>query len=199
MRTLIRCSVPAVLLFLSLPDSSEAQQRRNSRPATDNVIVRNREQQERAFALDHIADGTNKPRPKGQLTYTQLREDFIKVQEINNQLLMAASKSFPDGPGAIEKAAAEVVKRAERLRSGLALPPADDSAETEASHDPGDLLSQVKALDKQVTAFVTNPVFKNPQVIDNEQARIASDRLDGIISLSRELKENAQKLKKTKR
>ena len=52
-------------------------------------------------------------------------------------------------------------------------------------------------LNKTIMRFVNNPVFQAANSVDVNLAKKASDDLDQVISLTLDLKQNAQKLRKT--
>jgi hypothetical protein len=202
MRSLLLGLVLTTTVIISMSVSALAQSRGSgSRPTPGEGVMRDRELQQRSIALEHMADSTKKEKQKDpKLAYAEIKEDFVKLQETNNVLLEAAFKSLPEGPDPIEKAAAEITRRAERLKVNLVLPlPSEDSHQEEAGarfEFDGDLLKGIKALDEHITAFVTNPLFRNPRVLDSKKAMDASAELEQVIDASKSLRRSAEKLKK---
>jgi len=51
-------------------------------------------------------------------------------------------------------------------------------------------------LDKTIMGFVTNPVFQAANTLDLNQAKKASNDLEQVLTLTDDLKQNAQRLRK---
>ena len=145
-----------------------------------------------------MADGLNKEkRNDPKLEAKQIREDFVRIQELNIQLLEAASKAPPIKIGMVAKAAQEVSERAQRLQSNLLLPASSEQKDKDdADASPDDVILQIKSLDERITAFVTNPMFRSLQVIDQKLAKDANAELEKVIITSRALQRNADKLRR---
>ena len=129
-------------------------------------------------------------------TYEEVAENFEQLQ-LRNYSLARAAAAGPIDYAAVKKEAAEVRKRASRLKGYLMLPKPDDDARPEAKEQPStpDGLKQaVASLDALVNAFVHNPVFQRPGVIDLEQSSKASRDLAGIIDLSDRVRRCAEGL-----
>ena len=60
----------------------------------------------------------------------------------------------------------------------------------------GPFREQLLLLDKTIMRFVTNPVFQAANTVDVNLAKKASSDLEQVISLTSDLKQNAQKLRK---
>lgn len=148
--------------------------------------------------MEHMADGLNKEkRNKPQLASKQIREDFVRIQELNIQLREAASKAPPLKIEMVIKVAREVNERAERLQSNLLLPDPPEQTNKDVANDSSDdVMKQIKFLDARITAFVNNPMFRTLQVLDQKLAKDASSELERIIDTSRELRRKADKLRR---
>ena len=72
------------------------------------------------------------PDQQRRLILVQIREDFLQIQILNDDLVQAARADSLDLK-VVAKGASEIAKRAERLRENLALP----ESESETEETPG--------------------------------------------------------------
>jgi hypothetical protein len=139
------------------------------------------------------------------IPYAEAKEDFRRLQLVNNEMMAAL---FPKGATApldcrlVSEAAAEINKRAARLKSNLRLPePERDGARRPQSvsvSDEGQLRDALIALDELIMRFVTHPVFKTPVTVDARQSAEVRQHLVRIIELSKAVRAGAQKLGRTR-
>jgi hypothetical protein len=134
------------------------------------------------------------------LRYEQSKEDFELLQVISSRL----SETVNSGAGPdylqIGKDAAEVKKRAARLKINLAFPePAKDekSKKRWEEFSTEEIKSAIGALDDLVKSFVSNPIFQQPRVLDVERSARAMRDLELIIKLSEQIQRRAEALSKT--
>ena len=151
-----------------------------------------REMQSREWALTHIPDEVNKHFKKEQISlFAQIREDFTRLQVINNEMMRTVFvKSIIDRK-LIAATTAEINKRGVRLSENLALPRIDDKAKNQKPDDAindSSLQAGLLALDHCIMSFITNPIFKQPNVVDSQNALKARSDLNLIIRLSERLK-----------
>ena len=151
-----------------------------------------REMQAREWALTHIPDEVNKHFKKEQISlFAQIREDFTRLQVIDNEMMRTVFVKSTIDRKLIAATTAEINKRGMRLSENLALPRIDDKAKNqkpdEARNDSS-LQAGLLALDRCIMSFVTNPLFKQPNVVDSENALKARSDLNLIIRLSEHLK-----------
>jgi hypothetical protein len=148
--------------------------------------------QGREWALSHIPDEVNKHFKKEQISlFAQVREDFTRLQIINNQIMQEVIMAGHIDRKLIAARTSEINKRAGRLSETLALPRLDDKAKNQRLDDEGNydnLRAGLLALDHCIMSFITNPLFKQPNVIDASLALKARRDLDLIIRLSKRLK-----------
>lgn len=134
-------------------------------------------------------------------TTKQAMEDFSEIQKINRNIV-TASKETPLSLEKIAEDAKQMSARASRLKTSLALPsPPKQSNKTELAPagSTEDLMGQIKELDENVKAFVTNPVFRSVRQADKDASNDANDaslRLHQVIELSRVLQRSADKLRR---
>ena len=90
--------------------------------------------------------------------------------------------------------------KANDLKDSLSLP-ASEKSETPAKMPDVTTVRQFRAglllLDKTIMRFVNNPVFQAANTVDVNLAQKASADLEQVISLTLDLKQNAQKLRKS--
>jgi hypothetical protein len=188
----------AVFAMTLLIVTGASAQRSNSPSSRPSGLSSSRDMQERSLRMEHMADGLNKEkRNDPKLEAKQIREDFVRIQELNIQLLEAASKAPPIKIEMVVKVAQEVSERAQRLQSNLLLPePSEQKDKDDANASSDDVILQIKSLDERITAFVTNPMFRSLQVIDQKLAKDANAELERVIDASRALQRNADKLRR---
>jgi len=193
----LTAAICGVILSLGLSGPAMGQQSgTNNRPtATDRAIevtdINLRDAQIRSLELGkERASDKPLPRPAPQ-TVQQVQQDFSRIKEINAQIMKSyAAGEAPDYKN-LSEAMAEMNKCASRLKTNLVLPE-QAAYESREKSDRSPLLD----LNEVVTRFVTNPIFKNANTIDAEQAANAKRDLLGIIDLSHRIRKSAEKLSK---
>lgn len=148
--------------------------------------------QAREWALTHVPDEVKKHFKKEQVSlFAQIREDFTRLQMINNEMMRTVFVKGNVDLKLIAATTTEINKRAGRLSENLVLPRLDDKTKLEKHDDAGSdsgLQTRLLALDRCIVNFTTNPLFKQPNVIDAQLALKARRDLDLIIRLSKQLK-----------
>lgn len=198
--SLVAAAVPfaaALLFFAPSPAHAQsAQQRRDAQRA---------DMEARQRALRTLSDELKKrpkKEPDARPSYQQVAEDFEQLQLRNYNLSAAAEPGAALDYARIGEEAAEVRRRAARLKSTLALPATkkDGKHETvEASPTPEGLRAAVSSLDALVKSFVWNPVFQKPDVLDAEDSARAGRELEEILRLSEQVRSAAEALGKVKK
>ncbi len=148
----------------------------------------------------------SKPRPaprrlEPKLALAQIKEDFVRIQVVNNDLAGMVSRSGrePLDLKLVSKSAADIRKRAERLRDNLVLPEFDKVFEVPQLQAPTEaerLKSSLSLLRGIILEFVNNPHFDNAQLVDIQAAMKARRDLDDIIEVSGWIKQSSEKLHK---
>ena len=151
-----------------------------------------REMQAHEWALTHIPDEVNKHFKKEQVSlFAQIREDFTRLQVINNEMMQSVFVKKNIDRKLIVKTTSEINKRASRLSENLVLPRIDDKASVQKPDDTRNdrsLEARLLALDHCIMSFIANPLFKQPNVVDSQNALKARSDLNLIVRLSEELK-----------
>jgi hypothetical protein len=135
-----------------------------------------------------------------RLSLTQIKEDFRRLQVLNNEVMRAVSSRDQLDYKYISESAREIKKRAARLKINLVFPEAgsDEKPRTGQDAETPEIKSALAALDGLIARFVTNPVFKEVGVVDTRLGVKAGRDLDEIIELSDKVRKNAERMSKTR-
>lgn len=181
----------ALLLSPTRPARAQSQQQRRDE--------RRAEMEARQRALRTLSETLNKRRARAPAdtrpVYQQVAEDFTQLQLKNYDLSSAAEPEAALDYRRIREDAAEVRRRASRLKDALALPVVEDDEEQKKDGDalpPEGLKTAIAALDALVKSFVWNPVFQEPDVLDVENSTKAARELEGILRLSEQIRKAAE-------
>jgi hypothetical protein len=140
-----------------------------------------------------VSDVNAAPRPTAQ----QAMEDFLRIQQISRLLVDIAGADKPLPLDLVAKAAADVNKRAQRLKALLRLPKPPKSSE-EADTTPAttaeDIKEQIEKLGVGVKALVSNPMFQNVKAADRDLAAEASIDLQKVTEMSKVLQNAAEQV-----
>lgn len=162
-------------------------------------IIRERQ---RVMATRRVEEGLRTPADRARreeeerLALAQIREDYVRIQLVSNELAEAVSKPGELNLKLVVRSTSEIGKRAERLLSNLALP--EMPADMERVKVPGEGQAQLQPsllmLRRLVDRFVRSPLFREVNVIDAQVSTRARRDLEGIIELSDRLKKESEKL-----
>ena len=184
----------AAALFLAslVPVQAEAQA---SRTGIDRVLV----ERQRVFNNRRIEEELRRPaeRREPQLALVQIKEDYVRIQEVNRDMVQAATGGAALDLKFVAKSASEIRKRAERLKTNLALPEPEKTAKpakASAEAGPEQLKASLLTLGRLVALFVRNPIFREVNVVDAQQSVKAGRELEQIIELSGRLKKDSERL-----
>jgi hypothetical protein len=130
----------------------------------------------------------------------QANEDFSRIQTDDVDMLKVFSASKPPDYKRISDDAADIKKRATRLKDYLVLPPtAKDEKRKKMMADPApeELESSVPALKDLIQGFVKNPVFQQTtQRADYRDLAKARRDLDDIIDLTSKIRKTSDRMSK---
>lgn len=184
------------LLALACPCATHAQSGQTRRDEW------RAEMEARQRALRRWGDAARRPaskRPDGRPSYQEVAEDFKQLQLRSYELSLAAKAAAPHDYRQIREHAAEIKKRASRLRQTLALPDAGDAAKekrAEAAFTPEWVAAAVATLEAAVKSFAWNPTFQRPDVVVLEDSLRARRDLEEILRLSERITKCAEALGK---
>jgi len=127
------------------------------------------------------------------LVLAQIREDFSRIQLVNDDLIDAMSGKTAFDPRTIARAASEIKRRAKRLKQNLVLPSPPKDADASSETIAPDLRPYISRLSKLIESFVSNPMLSQRHVVDATLSLQASRDLEDMIGLSGKLKKAAEK------
>jgi hypothetical protein len=129
----------------------------------------------------------------------QTKQDFKRIQIIRNDVIDYLVAKKPLDYKLISEQAAEINKRANRLKSFL-MPSAPEEKEKGAGkqteYDGEQVRGALVKLCNTIHSFAGNPMFKDPATVDIQKAAGAGGDLLTIIQLSDDVKRSADRLGK---
>ena len=129
-----------------------------------------------------------------RLVLTQIREDFLKIQIVNDELRGMASYAPAPDLKRVSKSAAEITRCAQRLKENLDLPRSESIEKAQPRIEP--LSRSLSELNILINSFVENPVFERLGVIDAKLSAKASRDLEMIILISKQLRRTSERLRR---
>lgn len=203
-RRLLLTVIVAISSVLLLHTAAAQQPRQPGSAPPRNPRDRMIEDKIRADGIERLrrdAERTQKPETQPVKNFPQIKEDFERMQIINSDVLQAGAGAAAPDYRRLAEAAAEIKKRAARLKSGIF--PADtgkaSSAHDKETKEPRDLKALLSALDDAIAGFVHSPLFTNLRVVDAEDSANARRDIETVIKLSDRIRKEATKLEENKR
>lgn len=193
-------SAAAALLLVACAVGAQGQQRRNDERAARERMARDAaesEEREMMLALTERYHRSGERWREPRLAFPQIREDFLRLQVINNELARAVSGGRQLDLKLVAKTASEIKKRAERLKLNLALPEADGDEKVPASSPPADpeqLRMALSRLDGIILRFTNALHAKGVGSFDAQSSSRLRLDLEAIIGLSGRVKKSSEKL-----
>lgn len=191
-------SAAAVLLLATCALGQFPPGRPSERTSRETMAREAAESDEREMMLAlteryHRTGEQREPR----LAFAQIKEDFVRLQVVNNDLAKTVSGGGRLDLKLVTKSASEIKKRAERLKDNLALPDETGGVKIPASAPPADLeqlRTALSRLDGIVLRFANTLHAQGIRRFDAEfSARLRRD-LEAISSLSERIKKSSEKL-----
>src|SRR5687767_4088184 len=183
-----------IVIFSSALSLSSTSQVPGQGVRTGSPKDRSIEDKYRADEIERVRREAVKPQQRYQTKrFPQIKEDFERIQLINSDVLQAITLKAEPDYRRLSEAAAEVKKRATRLRSNLfpSESPFQSKQGDQRPKEPQDLKSLLTELDKAITTFVHNPMFENTRVVNQEDSKKAQEDLEKIIDLSARTRKRA--------
>ena len=140
----------------------------------------------RSDELERLHRESTTPNYRPTARFPEIKEDFERIQLINSDLLRVAASDAGLDYERISEGAAEITKRATRLKSNL-FPSGSKEREKEVGPRSGpreNLKFLLTGLDQAIFDFVHNPLFQNTKVVNPEDSSRAERDLQKIINLS---------------
>lgn len=184
-----------IMLLAATPLIAQSTTDRQMELGTREMILRN---------VGNTAAPPSNEREKRSI-FERINNNFKSIQVLNNDVrrnIIAANNFDYQRIAAIVE---EINKRAKDLKLYLTLPPSPPASGKQSNQQaqkqdlPGDrqLKALLLSLDQTINSFVTNPMFKNPQLNDVRQQTRAGQDLGRIIELSGSINQTAKRLRKT--
>lgn len=132
--------------------------------------------------------------------YKKIKDDFRDLQALNNKMMADAWAQDALDYSSIADMVSKIRGRASDLKDSLALPESENpqtATKTATVTTVRQFREQMLRLDKTIMSFVNNPVFQAANTVDVDLAKKASADLEQVLSLTQDLKQNAQKLRKS--
>lgn len=171
------------------PRSESATQRELQRTLERELLLKQMQ--------DAMARGPAVAQPGRQMALTQINEDFLRIQVVNNALAKTLATGGELDLRQVAQSASEIRKRAGRLKENLVLPESGEGRTKSSSEiEPGQLKAALAELDRLVVSFVHNPGFRSVSVVNAEWSARARSDLEGIIELSARVKKSSEQLHK---
>ena len=128
--------------------------------------------------------------------FKKIKDDFRTLQSLNNKMMSDAWLHEALDYSSIAQMISKIRGKANDLKEGLSLPESDENTpQTPTVTTAREFREELLLLDKTIISFVTNPIFQAANTVDINLAKKASADLERVISLSSDLKQNAQKLR----
>lgn len=145
--------------------------------------------QNRDWALGNIRSTPNRDANsqfarEQKLALDALRDDFRKLQIVNNDLMKRTFVESKIKPKEIRASLGEMRKLAQRLRTSFNLPEPKSSDKGTVTDYNVTLSPGLLLLDQAVMRFVENPFFQQPKVLDMELVSRAGTDLNEILRLT---------------
>lgn len=194
-------------------------------PGAGDKSLEDRNIKNRSIELERVkrdADkqpaGKQQAAPNTEVKFAEIKEDFEKIQNLQNKIVEAYTKGKQINYAEISTDAEEMNKSGVRLKGNLFPAPVavedkkdakknkkKEAAPVVAALDekqepekplPADVKSLIVELDNLIMVFTSNAMFTNPQIVSAaDNAKAASD-LERIIKLSAALKLESDKMAK---
>ena len=130
--------------------------------------------------------------------FKKIKDDFKDLQSLNNKMMADAWLEDALDYSSIADKVSKIRSKANDLKEGLSLPePEKTELKMPTVTTARQFREQLLLLDKTLMRFVTNPVFQAANTVDVNQAKKARGDLEQVISLTTDVKQNAQRLRKT--
>ncbi|HWT01291.1 MAG TPA: hypothetical protein VN256_13670 [Pyrinomonadaceae bacterium] len=158
------------------------------------------EQYERTLSLRLAGQVQRQPRrAEPKLALAQIREDFVRIQVVNNDLADAVSRRGPLDLKFVAKSASEIRKRAGRLKDNLVLPEHESAFVVPEARGSAEaqLKSSLVTLSELIHEFIANPLFEKANLVDIHLATKARRDLDDIMEVCGRVKKNSEELGKS--
>jgi hypothetical protein len=207
-RIFVMLVFPVALAF-ALATTASAQQSPTGPPPSESESARIRAERDmaaREWALRNMGKvkrvDVNVAPP--QVLLGKVKEDYVGIQVANNEMLKMLSAGKELDYKLITDTAAEIKKRAGRLKSYLVtLQLVKDNKDRKKNLDELELVeirASLLSLDASIFSLIESPVFKDfGKIVDLDNSEKARNDLDNIIELSERIKRSVDRSGKAAR
>ena len=132
--------------------------------------------------------------------FKKIKDDFRDLQALHNKMMAEAWMKDTLDYSSIADTVSKIRGKANDLKEGLSLPASENpqaDLKVPAVASVRQFREELLLLDKKIMSFVNNPVFQAANTVDVNLAKQASADLEHVMLLTVDLKQNAQKLRKT--
>ncbi len=136
-------------------------------------------------------------RSRRSLAASESFRDRKRIRALNLDLKRAVSPGGALDLNFLARSAAEINRRAKRLKSNLALPKPEQRTQKRSEAKLDELRASIPILESAITDFVENPTLKNGRVLDAKLRTRAAGDLNEVIELSDWWKKSSKKLAKS--
>ena len=189
-------TVTVSLVGLATPLFAQASR---GRVAADRARAKEADLQHynREMALRNLGKEQPPSEQQQKLALKQIKEDFERMQFVNNEMMRTVSASETLDYKSISDTLSEINKRAKRLKSNLRMEDGERDGAKQTASEGVELKQSLYQLDNLIMGFVTSPLFQNTTVTDANLRLKAGRDLDGIIDMSQTIRKTAERLSKT--
>jgi hypothetical protein len=181
----------ALLMMASATLLSAAVNAQNPTINSRRTPHASRDMRYREWSMKSMEKNSARTPEEQKLAWSQIREDFKRIQVIDNDLAKHRASSQILDSKLVEKAVAEIHKCAARLQVNLMFPK-EAAAPGEKSQNEYQISTLLSGLSGLIKRFVNNPVFGEVEALDLQAAATAKRDLERIMELSEQIKKKAQ-------
>jgi hypothetical protein len=207
--TLVCCLAATISLLLSQAGSAVGMQSGTPKgppPGGPNLKAETRRREMRETMLRNVETGAavgvkgeKRDEKRIEAAIEQMKADFRQIQIVRNELVRNLLAEKPLDFKLISDKAAEINKRADRLKTYLIPPAAEPKEKNEkpgVEFNQGQMKDALIQLCNRIAVFIDSPVLKSPGTVDVEESTKAGGELLSIIELSGNIKRSAERLNK---
>lgn len=192
-RSTVKMLFADLLLVCLLAGGVQAQQgsrRSSGREAYEAAKARERAMQNREMVLQHAGDkASEKETERLRVLAAQMKDDFRRMQVVNNDMMRAASNAQSLDYKMIGDSSGEINKYAKRLKANMtALETSEDGKKKLDGLAPAEMKQALSELDDLVMGFVNSLA-----VVDTKNQSQSANYLRDIIALSDHIRRHAEK------
>lgn len=178
-------------------------------PGAGDKSLEDRNIKDRSIELERIKRDAEKPDNKNQAAtmppekFQEIKDDFENIQRLQSEIVAIYTRTKVINFARISADADQINKSAVRLEANL-FPVIENQKNGKKPKGqknqpdvplPQDVKGLIVEQDNTLAAFVGNPMFTNPQIVNAADNAKARSDLEQVIKLSASLKQEAQKAK----